>query len=397
MRRDVLKRATSSTLLVCVSALLFSCGGDAAEPSVAPPVTKSVATETPLGAKALPQGAERISFDDAANATRVMRGASASAGPITASPASVDFGVVRPHSVVEGTIRLTNTSSQPIILEKATPSCTCTTVDMEGKSIPANGSLDMPMSMKTNDAIGAKVAKVTMVFRGVPQPLIVTYNAETAFIVRASPPYIDTTTADLSGKIELDASKLRGEFKLQADDRKTFRVLSVDNAAPSFVGFDPKTDAPRFEYTLSYNFASIPETSIPRWIIVETDREDCPLVDLRVRHPATRYVPTIPFEQFRASAGATAPNQPAEFSILLKKFVGRILAVKSGDPRFKVTSTRQTSDESGILIHVELGINPSVRGTYLFPVHFTVQAVDSGTGATSQPVQADLFVYGLVR
>ncbi len=326
-----------------------------------------------------------------------MRGASASAGPITATPASVEFGVVRPHSIVEGEIELRNASSQPIVIEKATPSCTCTTVEMVGKEIPANGTLMMPMSMKTNDAIGAKFAKVDLVFRGVPQVLTVSYNAETAFIVRATPPYIDTTTADPSGKIELDPNKLRGQFKIQADDRKPFRVLSVDNAAPKFLDFNPSQDAPRWEYTLLYDFSTTPDAQIPRWVIVETDRDDCPLVDLRMRHPATRYVPAIPFEQFRAAAGATSPGETGEFSILLKKFTGKILAVKSGDPKFKVLSTSQTADETGVMIEVKFVISAEIRGTYLFPVRFTVEVINPTTGTPAPPVQADLFIYGLVR
>ena len=364
---------------------------------VTPPVTITpVAPQVPA-VKSLPKGAEQISFNDPAYASRVMRGAAATSGPISASPATVDFGVVRPHSVVEGTIRLSNASSQAIFIEKATPSCTCTTVDMVGKQIPAQGSIDMPMSMKTNDAIGAKVAKVDLVFRGIPTPLSVTYKAEVAFIVRASPPFVDMTTADLSGKIELDPAKLRGTYKVQADDRKPVRVLSIDNQPASIDGFDPAKDAPRSEYTINYDFTTTPDASIPRWIIVETDRDDCPLVDLRVRHPATRYVPTIPFEQFRAAAGATSPNAAGEFSILLKKFAGRVLAVQSGDARFKITETSQTSDESGMLMRVGFSIDPALRGSYLFPVKFTVQAPSLEGAAPNSPVQGDLFVYGLVR
>ncbi len=387
----------SFSLLPLLSAMM----GCEKEPAAAPAPTTSTAqaaeSSAPPTVKASPRGAERISFNDASSQSRVMRGASASVGPITATPASVDFGVVRPHSIVEGDIELSNVSAQAIVVEKATPSCTCTTVDLVGKEIPANGTLIMPMSMKTNDAIGAKVAKVDLLFRGIPEPLTVTYKAETAFIVRANPPYIDTTTADPSGKIELDRSKLRGQFKLQADDRKPFRVLSVDNAAPKFLDFDPAKDSPRFEYTLLYDFTATPDALIPRWVIVETDRDDCPLVDLRMRHPATRYVPSIAFEQFRASAGATAPGQAAEFSILLKKFTGRILAVKSADPRFKITATSQTSDESGILITVTFGLATDLRGSYLFPVRFTVEGTNPATGQPAAPVQADLFVYGLVR
>ena len=74
-----------------------------------------------------------------------------------------------------------------------------------------------------------------------------------------------------------------------------------------------------------------------------------------------------------------------------------MLAVQSGDARFKITETSQTSDESGMLMRVGFSIDPALRGSYLFPVKFTVQAPSLEGAAPNSPVQGDLFVYGLVR
>ena len=68
-----------------------------------------------------------------------MRAASAPAAnaKVIAMPAGLDFGVVAPHTLLEGNFKLANTSDKPLKVLGAQPSCQCTTIDITGKEIPA--------------------------------------------------------------------------------------------------------------------------------------------------------------------------------------------------------------------------------------------------------------------
>ena len=108
-----------------------------------------------------------------------------------ADPPGVDFGIVEPGTLVSSTIKLINPFDRPVLIKQATPTCTCTTVDMAGKTIPAGGFIEMPMSMKTSRAVGKKFAQIALVFEGIPVPLAVKLDAETAYAVRANPTFVD--------------------------------------------------------------------------------------------------------------------------------------------------------------------------------------------------------------
>ncbi|NBP52658.1 MAG: DUF1573 domain-containing protein, partial [Actinobacteria bacterium] len=125
---------------------------------------------------------------------------------------------VEPGAKVEATIRLLNPLDRPVEIKLSRPSCTCTTVDMVGKIIPARGTLEMPMAMQTSRSVGNRSAMVTLVFDGIQAPLSVRIDAETAYAVRANPAFIDA----------LAPERMKGFFELVASDGTPFRVLTVD-------------------------------------------------------------------------------------------------------------------------------------------------------------------------
>ncbi|MFO0828067.1 MAG: DUF1573 domain-containing protein [Phycisphaerales bacterium] len=266
-------------------------------------------------------------------------------GPVVAEPAKIDLGLVKPDELVTATFKLINPLDHDVVVVQAATSCQCTGVDIQGKKIPARGSIDMPVSMKMSKAPIKKMASVTMVIdigldNGAKQPLKVEIAAEVAYPIRATPGYIDA----------LAPERMQGTFTLAAVDGKPFRVVSVQGNAPAFVNFDPTKDQPASSYALRYDFTA-PNFVVPKYLIVETDRPDCPLVDLRVRHETTRISPPFKVAEFRSTFGSVASGQTGTFDLELEE-VGsnRVTSVRSLSPQFAVTMTDQKADGKNLLL-----------------------------------------------
>lgn len=347
--------------------LLAACGEQGAAPGASTPAAApatTVAATSPAPAPAAPASPQTA-------VNRVV------AGPISAEPGMVDFGLVEPRAMVEVEVTLTNSSDQPVEIVASKPTCQCTTVDMTGKVIPARGSITMPVSMQTSAAVGVKQAAVSLLFRGVQTPMQVGLKAEVAYSVVARPvPYIDA----------LDPSRLDGTFDLESPDGKPFEVRAVHGETPIFVGFDPKADAPRSRYTLRYDFRGLNANAVPKYLLVETDRTDCPLVDLRVRHPATRIAPALKFAEFRSMLGRVAPGSSGEFDLEIEEMGNlRIDTVYALSPDATVELLSQNSDGKNLLVTVKVTPRPGFSGLLQVPVTFVAG------GRT-----AEQLVYGVV-
>ena len=102
---------------------------------------------------------------------------------VLADPAGLDFGIVPPHTLLEGDFTLVNTGDRPLKVLQAVPSCQCTTVDIVGKQVPAKGTLAVPVTMKVSST-GLKVANVKVVLQDEPRPITLDLRAEVAYPVR---------------------------------------------------------------------------------------------------------------------------------------------------------------------------------------------------------------------
>lgn len=298
-----------------------------------------------------------------------------SAGPIMADPPGVNFGIVEPGATVSATIKLINPLDQPVRIKVAKPSCTCTTVDMAGKVIPAKGFLEMPMSMKTSKSVGLKSAQINMVFDGVEQMLAVRIDAETAYAVKANPAYIDALAPD----------RMKGYFEVLSRDGSSFSVLTVDGRPAQTADGSPMQAGPR--HVLRYDFTALGGRPVPPFLIVETDHPKAPLLDLRVRHETTRITPALNFAEFRDNIGVLAAGGSAEFEIEVKKMgAARVTSVASSDPRAKCELLGQRADGESVLVKVRFTNLGLPKGVFLFPCKFS-----------AGQVSADLWLYGCVR
>ncbi len=276
---------------------------------------------------------------------------------------------------VKAMIKLINPLDRPVTIKVAQPSCTCTTVDVTGKVIPARGFLEMPMSMKTPHSVGPKTAQVQLVFEGYGQLLKVRIDAETAYAVRANPAFIDA----------LAPERMQGFFELTAADGTPFVVQSVAGKPAVTADGKPMTAATR--QVLRYDFTQPAGAKVPPFLIVETDHPKCPVLDLRVRHETTRIAPALNFAEYRANVGVVAVGASSEFELEIKHMgAARVGAATSLNPAAKTELLEQKSDGDSLLVKVRFTNLSLPSGVFLLPCQFT-------SGAKS----ADLLLYGTVR
>ncbi len=297
--------------------------------------------------------------------------------PIVVDPPGVDFGVVEPGTVVARTFKLVNPFDRPVLIKLATPSCTCTTIDMAGKTIPALGFLEMPMSMKTSRAVGKKAAKVTLVFEGVPIPLVVQIDAETAYAVRANPTFVDA----------LAAERMKGFFEVLSNDGTPFMVKTVDGSPALTADGSPMKPALRQVVRYDLSAPTLTSPKVPPFLIVETDHPKCPVLDLRVRHETTRISPVLNFAEFRENIGVVTNGTPVEFEVEVRHAgTMRVSQVSANRKEFAAELLEQKSDGDSVLVKVRLTPTGLASGPFLFTC--TLAAGEK---------RSDLWIYGTCR
>lgn len=307
---------------------------------------------------------------------------------VVLQPESISFGAVAPGSSHTGSFTLVNTTQAPMAVRAAVPSCKCTALtDIVGKSIPAGGTLTFDVTMEVPLTPGVKDATVQIVVEGLPRPLTAKLSADSVMPIRVEPAYVDA----LKGKST-------GTVSARSADGAPFRILSVDGAVPTFVGFDPAHDAPRAEYTLRWSAPSAPCEAMPLWWVIETDRADCPLVPLRIRHECTgskadpgRFAREWFFPEPIGIVGRVAPGSSAETVVPIEHYnpqargaVQRpqwkdVVRVQTRDPRATAALVR-TQSGTRDQVDVRLSVTPGadLRGFFAVPVDI-VTATGSGT------------------
>ncbi len=123
---------------------------------------------------------------------------------------------------------------------------------------------------------GPKKAEIKVLVDGYPVIKKIDLRAEVALRIRATPPFINAVRGQ----------NRQGRTIVQSNDGQPFRICSLHGMPPTFIGFDPATDAPRSKYVLTYDLESV-EQPFPRYLVVETDQSDVPMVDLYLRHETT--------------------------------------------------------------------------------------------------------------
>ncbi len=205
--------------------------------------------------------------------------------PVRFDPPSMQFGLLAPGAVAQGTTRIYNDGPEPVRIARSITSCGCTSAErLDGRVIQPGAFTEFGTSMEMKPGLGFKKEKVTITFDGFHQPYIYFYEAEVALAVRVSPPFIAASVRQPNGSF---VQAPQGRLKVASQDGLPFSILASHGRAPSYIGFDPAVDAPRSEYSLVWNMARFAGGDIPWFWVLETDHPDAPVVDIRLRHSST--------------------------------------------------------------------------------------------------------------
>jgi hypothetical protein len=294
--------------------------------------------------------------------------------PIRLEPAMLDFGFIAPGTDVQGTVKLINTSQEPLTILAAQPTCKCTTLnDISGSIIQPGESMELEAELAASPNPGPKTAAIKILVNGYPRPLEVDLKAEISLPIRAIPPYINA----VQGK------NTKGRIVIESIDKSPFTICSVHGEVPNLVGFDPKTDEPRSKYIMVYDLDDIP-VPYPRYLLVSTDNPDVPIIDIYFRHETT--LPKINrnmlvHEGYRHSFGRIDVGSTAEIEIGFSDLVEPIATVISNSPdaRVELLSSRNETIGGKVISFQKIKIIPAkdFEGSMYFPITFLANSGQS--------------------
>lgn len=196
-------------------------------------------------------------------------------------PPAIDLGRVAPASRHPVSFTLRNVSAQPLRILEAKPSCKCTTFDsLAGRVLAAGASLRLDATFDAPTVPGEKDAHIFIAVEGFQRPAIAIIRAKIVMPIESEPPYVD-----------IRGGNLRSSVRVTAIDGKPFRIRSAGGAPPRLL--DEKGAAvepgmePQQRFVVLADFSKVPPDKLMQYWLIETDRDDCPIVPVQVRHEAT--------------------------------------------------------------------------------------------------------------
>jgi len=320
----------------------------ACEKGAVAPAAATASNQTPSNPIAAPTQAEASAQDAATTPGEDVDGPP----PLRVEPEVLDFGIVAPSVIKEGVVKLVNTGSKDLEILTVQPSCKCTTLeDMSGRKIPAGGSIELHANMKAQSAPGRKGAEIKVLVDGYTQVVTVQLKQEISLPVRVSPSYLNV----------VKGQPTTGRTIIESVDKQPFTVCAVGGRRPNLVGFDPEKDAPRNQYILDWDFErDFSPGEAKRYWLIETDREDCPLVDIFVRHESTVTLPRGPVPtDYRHTFGRKEQGSSIDFVLDVTKVAAdeKIVAAASESSSVKIELIGSSTE--GEVTHINLRVVPN--------------------------------------
>jgi len=362
-------------LLLAGTLAVSACDKGAIAPAAATASNAAPPSSVPSTSAPVAQQAAATAADVAAPADEDVDGPP----PLRVEPDVLDFGIVPPSVTKEGVVKLVNTGTKELEILTVQPSCKCTTLeDMSGRKIPAGGSIELRANMKAQSAPGRKGAEIKVLVDGYTQVVTVQLKQEVSLPVRVSPSYLNV----------VKGQPTKGRTIIESVDKQPFKICAVGGRRPNLVGFDPEKDQPRNQYILDWDFErDFAPGEAKRYWLIETDREDCPLVDIFVRHESTVTLPRGPVPtDYRHTFGRKEQGSSIDFVLDVTKVAAdeKIVAAASASSAVKVELIGSSTE--GEVTHINLRVVPNADLVGLAWVPFTVY--------TSTGRQIDQAVWG---
>lgn len=288
--------------------------------------------------------------------------------PVEVTPPSIDMGVVPPKTAKTGVAELKNTGTTPLKILAITPSCKCTTTnDLAGAIIPPGGSVKLEATLEPVSMPQTQKAALRILIEGYGKILEVPVKGETAMPVRANPSLINA----------VEGQPRAGRFVVESIDRKPFTICAVGGRKPEFLGFRPGVDQPKSTYLLKYDLDTW-QPSFPAYLVIETDREDCPSFDVWIRSENTIPRPGFRMKDYRVNLGRVDVGASVETSVEMEDAGEDMLAAESLVPDISVELVGQSVSQVGeaMVRKVNLRVTPRTQQTGLFYTQFKLYSRD---------------------
>ncbi len=333
------------SMLSCI-ALVAGCGGGEGESQ-----RQAAEESTPIK-----KGGEQASVRQIQTADDMPTVAAADiqAPPLEVVPPMLDFGFIAPNEDAKGSVQLYNRGSEPMLILAAEPSCKCTTLsDLGGTIIEPGGMVEMEAMLEGAPNTGPKTASIKVLVDGYAVVKTIDLKAEIALPIRAVPPHINAVRGQ----------NRQGRIVVQSNDGRPFSICSLHGQEPRFLGFDPTTDNPAAQYVLLYDLDRIAEP-FPRYLVIETDQDDVPVVDVYLRHEST--LPKINQNLrmkggYRFPLGRIVKGGSVTIEVPFDSLSRPLAAILSTSPeaQARMVSTRTEETEDGILTYALVEITPT--------------------------------------
>ena len=297
--------------------------------------------------------------------------------PLVIEPPALDFGFIAPGESKTGIFTLKNPNNFPLTIVALQPTCTCTsTTDLSGRVIAPGESIQFDASLAAAVATGPRKSTVKVIVEGFSKPVEVDVRAEVVVELRVVPPAINV----------LPNVPVAGRVVIESVDKKPFQILSADNKAPAFIGFDPANDAARSTYLVRYDFTRIASDTLPAWWLIETDRINSPVLAVKFRNDASHIVPVVRMKEYNLNLGLIPTNGAKEFTFDLVDWADPVTSITSMSDSF--TAQLVAQDRQGKDVQVRARVTPtsSVRGLFQCKLQMN----------TGDKVQ-QLWAYGMVK
>lgn len=296
--------------------------------------------------------------------------------PIRLEPPNLDLGIVAPKVTAKGRVLMHNTGKTPLKILAVTPSCKCTSTNqLAGSVIEPGKYAELEVALQPVSMPQTQKASVRVLIEGYGKILEIPLRGETAMPVRAVPSIINA----VEGKAR------QGRFLVESIDKKPFTICAVGGRKAEYVGFNPEKDAPRNSYLVKYDLDTW-QPSFPAYLVIETDRADCPTFDVWVRSENTIPRKGFAMKDYRVNAGRIDQGGTSEVTVEMDDLSEEVLAVECESDQLAVSLQGQSTD--GKIRKVVLQVVP--KG----PVQGLVYAPFTMYGRT---IEQPLVIFGTVR
>lgn len=280
--------------------------------------------------------------------------------PLEAEPHVLDFGFIAPREKASGAFKLWNRGKNTVKIVAVSPSCKCTTTsDLTDKEVKPGEFIELATELEAASSPQPRKATIKILAENYNQVKEIEIRGEVAYPLRALPNTLNV----------VNGQPQKGRLVIESIDKKPFRICNIHGKPAEYIGFDPEKDEPRATYLVKWDMESFAGGKIPPYWLVETDRADCTLLPVRVRHESTIPDPKgFRLKEFAINLGRMEVNKPSETEVLLEDPGEQIITVAavSEDARAELIRTEMVDG----MMHVKIRVTPKkdFQGMLAFPI-----------------------------